>query len=60
MAPPNITIVTQQPHGFKMAMDRMNVLMTCNSDGTGRHPFLVLGKIEDPHYFWKSDLRQSV
>ena len=60
VAPPDRTIANRNPDGFKKAMDRITVLVTCNAAGTRCRPLLVLGKSENPHCIRKNDVRQLV
>ena len=60
VAPPDRTICDRRPDGYKKAMDRITLLVTCNATGTGRRPLMVLGKSENPHCFRKHDVRKLV
>ena len=60
LAPPDRTIADRRPEGYKKALDRITLLVTCNAAGTGRRPLLVLGKSENPHCFRTHDVRGLV
>ena len=49
---PNKTCFKDDPcHGIKKSMERLTVLVCCNSDGSEKMPLLVTGKSKRPRRF---------
>ena len=46
----------QKPVGFKMAMDRITIMLCCNATGTQRRKLFVIGKSKNPRSFHSNDV----